>query len=236
MMTRQMLSTVSSGRRPRWRSAMARIIEASRAGRNAEPPPWRVLISINWSMTRPRSIRSSCISASMRSISTLRSARLGFGGWDTGGDPLLCAVLAGSPVTPEGRGRPALCVHRFEEVCVRLGLAQFPEQELDRVNGAHRVEDAAQHVHFLENVRRHEQFLLPGPGPCDIHGREGALVGDFAVEDDLGVPGALELFEDDFVHARTGIDERGGDDRQRAAFFDIPRRAEETLWPLQRVG
>ena len=37
MMTRQMLSTVSSGRMPLWRSTSRRIISASRAGRNAEP-------------------------------------------------------------------------------------------------------------------------------------------------------------------------------------------------------
>jgi hypothetical protein len=39
MMTRQIPSTVSSGSGPRCRSASARIIEASRPGRNAEPGP-----------------------------------------------------------------------------------------------------------------------------------------------------------------------------------------------------
>src|SRR5271170_3794844 len=232
MMTRQMLSTVSSGRRPRCRSAMARIIEASRAGRNAEPPPCRVLISINWSMTRPRSIRSSCVSASMRSISTLSSARVGFGGWDTGATLSSARSWLEVRSRPRAAGRPALCVHRFEEICVCLGLAQLPEQELDRIDRAHRIEDAAEHVHFLENVRRHEQLLLPGSGPRDVDGGGGAFVGNFAIEDDFRVSGALELFEDDLVHARAGIDERGGDDRQRAALFDIPRRAEESLRPL----
>ena len=37
MMTRQMLSTVSRGRIPAWRSTSRRIMSASRAGRNAEP-------------------------------------------------------------------------------------------------------------------------------------------------------------------------------------------------------
>ena len=43
MMTRQMLSTVSSGRMPLWRSTRRRIMSASRAGRNAEPDSWRLL-------------------------------------------------------------------------------------------------------------------------------------------------------------------------------------------------
>ena len=47
------------------------------------------------------------------------------------------------------------------------------------------------------------------------------------IENHLHVASALELFEDDFIHARAGIDERRGDDGQRAAFFDVPRRAEE---------
>ena len=70
----------------------------------------------------------------------------------------------------------------------------------------------------------------------DVDRREGALVGQLAVEDDFRIAGALELLEDHFVHAAAGIDQRGGDDGQRAAFLDIARRAEEALRPLQRVG
>ncbi len=51
-----------------------------------------------------------------------------------------------------------------------------------------------------------------------------------------GVTGALELFEDDFVHAAAGIDQRGGDDGQRSAFLDVTRGAEEALGALQGVG
>ena len=42
-MTRQMLSAVSSGRMPLWRSTSRRIISASRAGRKAEPDLQRLL-------------------------------------------------------------------------------------------------------------------------------------------------------------------------------------------------
>ena len=40
MITRQMLSAVSSGRMPLCRSTSRRIISASRAGRKAEPVSW----------------------------------------------------------------------------------------------------------------------------------------------------------------------------------------------------
>src|SRR6185437_3615732 len=50
-----------------------------------------------------------------------------------------------------------------------------------------------------------------------------------AVEDDLHVAGAFELFEDDLVHAAAGLDQRGGDDGERTALFDVAGRAEEAL-------
>ena len=53
---------------------------------------------------------------------------------------------------------------------------------------------------------------------------------------DFHVAGALELFENHVVHAAAGIDQRGGDDGERAALFDVARGAEEALRPLQRVG
>src|SRR5271163_1679159 len=134
MMTRQMLSTVSSGRRPRWRSAKLRIIDASRAGRKADPPPWPALISMSRSMMRPRSINNSCIAESIRSISDRSPASVGSGDVDTGKSP-----KALSPSRPAESLSPTpllkrLGVHRLEEIGVGLGLTQLPEQEFDRVD------------------------------------------------------------------------------------------------------
>jgi hypothetical protein len=53
---------------------------------------------------------------------------------------------------------------------------------------------------------------------------------------DLEVAGALELLVDDVVHARAGVDQGRGEDRQAAALLDVARGAEETLRALQRVG
>src|SRR6188472_372298 len=36
-----------------------------------------------------------------------------------------------------------LCVHALEELAVGLRVAQLVEQEVDRIHGAHRIEDAA---------------------------------------------------------------------------------------------
>ena len=85
---------------------------------------------------------------------------------------------------------------------------------------------------FLGN----EQLFLTGAGALDVDGREHALVDQLAVQDDFHVAGTFELFEDHFVHARAGFDQRGGDDGQRAAFFNVAGRAEEALGPLQSIG
>jgi hypothetical protein len=45
-----------------------------------------------------------------------------------------------------------------------------------------------------------QQIFLPGTGLEYVHRREYALVRNLAVQHDFGVAGALELFEDDFVH------------------------------------
>ena len=68
-MTRQMLSAVSSGRMPLWRSTSRRIISASRAGRKAEPVSSVCFTLIRRSMISPRCISRLCIASSRRSIS-----------------------------------------------------------------------------------------------------------------------------------------------------------------------
>jgi hypothetical protein len=52
---------------------------------------------------------------------------------------------------------------------------------------------------------------------------------------DFHVARALELFKDHIVHARAGVDERGGHDCDGAALFDVAGRTKETFRLLQRV-
>src|SRR5919107_594476 len=106
-------------------------------------------------------------------------------------------------IASEGRTAAASCVHRVEEVLVGLAVLQLVQQE-----------------------------LLAGAALGDVDRREGALVGELAVEDQLRVAGALELLEDHLVHARTRVDQRRGDDGERAALLDVARGAEEALRPL----
>ncbi len=68
MISRQMCSTVASGKPPSCRSTSLRIMSASRAGRNAAPGRAVPFVLISASMTVPRVINRRCISASIASI------------------------------------------------------------------------------------------------------------------------------------------------------------------------
>src|SRR4029450_7045862 len=52
----------------------------------------------------------------------------------------------------------------------------------------------------------------------------------------LAVARALELLEDDVVHAAAGVHQGRGDDGQRAALLDVAGGAEEPLRPVQGGG
>jgi len=47
---------------------------------------------------------------------------------------------------------------------------------------------------------------------------------------------AFKLFENDFIHSRTGVHKGGRDDGEGTAFFDVTSRAEEPFGLMQRVG
>src|SRR6185437_13787171 len=129
-----------------------------------------------------------------------------------------------------------LSVHGCEEIGVALGLEQAVAEQLHGLGDRERVQHLAQHPDAVEVVLGDEQLFLAGARALDVNGGEDALVHQLAVEDDLHVAGAFELFEDDLVHAAAGLDQRGGDDGERTALFDVAGRAEEALRPLQGVG
>src|SRR5918912_1207298 len=76
-------------------------------------------------------------------------------------------------------------IHRLEELGIALRVAQLVEQEVDPVHGAHRVEDAAQHVHLLDDLGFEQLFLFARTRVGDVDCREGALVRNLAVQAEL---------------------------------------------------
>src|ERR1043166_7150357 len=50
------------------------------------------------------------------------------------------------------------------------------------------------------------------------------------------ISGSLELLEDQFIHPRSSIHQRSGQNRQRAAFFDLPGGSKHLARNFERPG
>src|SRR4051812_35151469 len=149
-----------------------------------------------WKCIVPRYFRESSQSLTLKSMKRKKNARL-------------------SPGVVTSRSRTIDYLQRThigQEVAIRLGLAELVDQQLHRFYRREWVQDFPQHPDALQVFPGNEQLFLTGAGALDIDGREDTLVDQFAVENDFHVAGALELFEDDFVHARPGVNQGGGDD------------------------
>src|SRR6266568_5145508 len=123
-----------------------------------------------------------------------------------------------------------------QELLVGLGGAHLVDHQLQRLRGLQRTEDPAQLPGHDQLLVSEQQLLLAGRGTVHVQRREDATLGELAVQPDLHVPGGLELLEDDLVHARAGVHQRGRQDRQRAAVLDVAGRSEEALGRVQRRG
>ena len=77
---------------------------------------------------------------------------------------------------------------------------------------------------------------MAGARRVDVDRRVDAALGELAVVAQLHVARALELLEDRVVHAAVGLDQRRGEDGERATLFDVAGRTEELLRRVQRTG
>ena len=119
--------------------------------------------------------------------------------------------------------------HAFDKFFVRFDLSNLIEQELHRVDRVHRMQDLTQDPKAVQEVLWKEHFFLTSRGLIDVQAREYALFHQLAIEVDFRIAGSFEFFENDFVHSRAGFNQRGRDNRERAAFFDISSSTKETL-------
>ena len=126
--------------------------------------------------------------------------------------------------------------HQLEKLVVIFAVFEFAHQEFGGFKVVHRMEEFAQQPHALQAVVGNEHFFAAGAGFVDVDGREHAFFGHAAVEVQLHVAGAFEFFKNHVVHAAAGFHQRGGNDGERAAFFNVAGGAEEAFGAVQGVG
>src|SRR3954468_386735 len=103
-------------------------------------------------------------------------------------------------------------VHVGEEFGVVANLLETADKEFHCFSGRQRIEHFAEDPDSLKVFLGDEELFLTGSRALDVDGREDTLVDELAIKDDFHVAGALELFEDHFVHAGPGVDEGSGND------------------------
>src|SRR6476660_1157723 len=90
---------------------------------------------------------------------------------------------------------------------------------------------------MLYLVRTEELVFTTRAAGRDIDRGEDSFLGKRPIQLDFAVTGALELLEDDVVHAGSSLDESGRDDGERPTAVlrsDRTCRSEERLWSGHR--
>src|SRR6516165_1722023 len=123
-----------------------------------------------------------------------------------------------------------------QEFGVALGALHPVQEHLQRLLRLQCVQHPAELPDDLQLVRGQQQFLLARARGVHVDGREDPLVSQVPAQPQFHVAGALELLEDDLFHPRAGLDQGGGQDRERAAVLDVARRAEELLRRVEGRG
>src|SRR5262249_60936435 len=123
----------------------------------------------------------------------------------------------------------------LEKLRVIFGLAKALQQQLHRFYRFLARESATEQVDRRHRVRIKQLLFFSSARLRDIDRREDSSLCEFAVKDKFQVASALELLKDHFVHLAAGIDQRGGNDRERAAFFSLSGRTEELAREFERA-
>ena len=69
------------------------------------------------------------------------------------------------------------------------------------------MKHAAKFPNDRQLLGTHQDLFLARARTVDVHGRENALICKASIKDELEVSGALELFENNFVHSGASIDQ-----------------------------
>src|SRR5436190_3450563 len=129
--------------------------------------------------------------------------------------------------------RPLRTAEAHEELGVGFCLLDSVEEGLHRLDELHVGEHLPQHPDAGDLLLVEQQLFAARSRTGQVERGIDAAVGQLAHEVQLAVAGALELFEDHFVHARARVDEAAGHDGQRSAFLDLAGGAEEALGALE---
>src|SRR5690606_41089347 len=98
---------------------------------------------------------------------------------------------------------------------------QLVHQEFSCRNVFHIVQQTTQNPCTLQLIILHQQLFAASAGTTNVDRRVDTLFSNLAIKVQFQVAGTFKFFVDYFVHLGAGIDQRGSDNAQAAAFFDV---------------
>ena len=98
------------------------------------------------------------------------------------------------------------------------------------------AQNSTQFPHDAQFLGLEQHLFATGSRCIDINSWEDSAVSELTREAQFHVACALKLFEDHFIHLRTGLNQCRGNNGQRSAFAQIARSTKELLRGVQRRG
>src|SRR3974390_1035053 len=133
-------------------------------------------------------------------------------------------LAAGQATKVHGRAsvNPQLALNQLrEQLVVRFVLLKGGDEGFHGLNRVEVDHSSAQLADGVDLVLGKEFFLFARAAFGNVDGREQTAIGKLAVENELHVAGAFEFLEDEFIHPGAGVNERGGQNGERTAFFNL---------------
>ncbi len=122
-----------------------------------------------------------------------------------------------------------LRIHRNKEFLVVLCPCQTIAEELHCLNRIHVRQMVAQNPHSAQSVFVDKQVVATSAAQIDVDSRIDAFVRELAVELQLHVAGAFELFKNNLVHLRAGFGQGCCQNGERASVLDVAGSSKEAF-------
>ena len=126
--------------------------------------------------------------------------------------------------------------HAIQKFNVCFGFFELVQNKLGRFDFIHFMGEFAENPDFLHGGWIQKKLFATRAASIDIHCGVDAPLHKFSFKVDFHVSCSFELLVNDFIHPAAGFYQRGGDDGEAAALFQVPGCAEKSLWARQGVG
>lgn len=119
--------------------------------------------------------------------------------------------------------------HQLKKILIKLNLTHLINKKLHKINHIERIDQLTKNPDTTQLMIKHKQLFFTHTQLIDVKTKKDTLLHELAIEVKLGVTRALELLEDDLVHATTDVNKNNHNDHQTTTFLNVTHNAKEAL-------